>query len=210
MKRILALAAIAAVALMGMNCSPAASDIFPMSVGSVWNMDILVMAGTTVAALDTFQTGTSVTTAVEKANLSSGEEVVKFRTEVNVHQRTPDTTYTSTTDAYMREAGDWILSYSDLNDSTGDTVTMTNPSVGTTWHQDSTTYEVVGREDVMVTAGTYKNAWKVTMTSRMGGVTVDTHIWYAQGTGTVKTHFEKTVQTYSMVYNQELTSATIK
>jgi hypothetical protein len=181
-----------------------------MSVGSVWNMDILVMAGTTVASLDTFETGTVVTTAVEKANLTSGQEVVKFKNESSIHMRTPDTTYTNTTYSYSREDGDWILGYSTLDDTTADTMMVTNPSVGQTWHQGTTTAEVVGQEDVTVAAGTYKGAWKVKLTSTQGGETLDTYAWYAKGTGSVKTHSENTVQGYSMVYNQELTSATIK
>ena len=79
MRRILALAAIAAVALLGTSCNPNANDIYPMSVGSVWNLEMLLLSGTTLASLDTAQTGTSVSTAVEKTTLTNGKEVVKFK-----------------------------------------------------------------------------------------------------------------------------------
>jgi hypothetical protein len=211
MKRVLVLAAIAAVALMGTSCTTAgSSDIFPMSIGSVWNQDILMMAGTTSASLDTFETGTVIITALEKANLTSGEEVVKFKNEVTMHMRMPDSTLTNTTYSYMREAGDWILSYSDLSDTTADTAMVTTPSAGKTWHQNTGPAEIVGQEDVTVVAGTYKGAWKVKATMTQGGSTFDMYYWYAKGTGMVKAHFESSSQGYSQIYNQELTSATIK
>jgi len=173
-------------------------------------MEVLLLSGTTLAALDTAQTGTVVTTAVEKANLTSGEEVVKFKNEVTTHIKTPDTTYTNTTYSYSREAGDWILSYSDLSDSTADTVMVTTPSVGKTWHQGTATAEVVGQEDVTVVAGTYKGAWKVKLTVTSGGYTIQMYYWFAKGTGMVKMHWDWSAQGYSQTYNQELTSATIK
>lgn len=210
MKRLPILAATAAIVLLGAGCSPTSSDIFPMTTGSVWNMDVLVMAGTTVASLDTFQTGTVVTNAVEKANLTSGEEVVKFKQESSIHMRMPDTTITTTTYAYYRESGDWILGYSALEDSTADTMMVTSPSVGKTWSQGSTTAEVVGQEDVTVTANTYKNAWKVKLTTTTGGQTMEMFVWYAKGTGMVKMHYEAEVQGFETVYDQQLTSATIK
>jgi hypothetical protein len=211
MRRILTLAAIAAVALMGTSCTTSGGgDIFPMSIGSVWNHDILIMAGTTTASLDTFETGTATTTALEKANLTSGEEVVKFKNETTIHMRMPDSTYTSTTYSYMREAGDWILSYSDLSGTTPDTVMVTEPALGKTWHQNSGTAEIVGQEDVSVVAGTYKGAWKVKATMTQGGSTFDIYYWYATGTGMVQAHFETSYQGYSQTYDQELTSVTIK
>ena len=56
MKRIPLIAAIAAVALTGMNCTPASSDVFPMSVGSVWKMDVLSTSVPTIGPLDTIET----------------------------------------------------------------------------------------------------------------------------------------------------------
>ena len=70
MRQTLVLAAIAAVALTGMSCSPASNDVFPMSVGSVWKMDILFTSVPTIGSIDTMETGTIVTTAGEKATLA--------------------------------------------------------------------------------------------------------------------------------------------
>jgi hypothetical protein len=210
MRQTLVLAAIAAVALMGMSCSPASDDIFPMSVGSVWHMDVVEMTGTTVATLDTAQTSTVVKTAVDKTNLATGKEVVMYRYETTTHVRTPDSTYTSTSYAYCREDGDWVLVYSSLDDTTADTVMVTSPSVGKAWHQGTAPTEVVGQEDVTVPAGTYKGAWKVKVTFSQGSFTFDTYYWYAKGTGLVKLSYEWTFLGHSKAYTEELTSATIK
>ena len=200
MRRILVLAAVAAVALVGTSCKSKSSDIYPMSVGSVWNYDLLVTASTT-AAVETLMTGTMVNTAVEKATLPSGDGV-KFKADMSVTMKTPDTTWTLTTYSYVREAGDWILSYSDLNDSTGDTVMMTTPAVGKKWHQGDGTAEVMVQEDVTVKAGTYKSAWKVKLTNSG----VDQFYWYAKGTGLVKVEGPQDGATMTF----ELTKATIK
>lgn len=200
MRRILVLAAVAAVALLGTSCKSKSSDIYPMSVGSVWNYDLLVTASTT-AAVETLATGTMVNTAVEKATLPSGDGV-KFKADLSVTSKTPDTTWTLTTYSYAREAGDWILSYSDLSDSTGDTVMMTTLAVGKKWHQGDGTAEVMVQEDVTVKAGTYKSAWKVKLTNSG----VDEFYWYAKGTGLVK--MEGPQDDATMTF--ELTKATIK
>ena len=210
MKRSLIVAAAAAIVLVLLSCSPASNDIFPMSVGSVWHTDILVMGGTTIASLDTTQTSTDVKTAVEKTSLTTGKEVVEYKYETTTHLRTPDSTYTSTRYTYCREDGDWILVYTSLDDTTADTVMVTSPSVGKTWHQGSATTEVVGQEDVTVPAGTYKGAWKVKVTTSQGGLAFDMYYWYAKGTGLVKLSYEWTYLGHSKVYTEELTSATIK
>ena len=87
---------------------------------------------------------------------------------------------------------------------------MSNPAVGQSWSQGPATAIVVGQEDVTVAAGTYKKAWKVKTITNIGGVTVQMFNWYARGVGNVKMHYEGEYQGYSQVYNEELTSATIK
>jgi len=170
-------------------------------------MDILDLAGPVTPSLDTFLTGTVVTTAIDKATLTSGEEVVRFRNDATVHRRSPDSTYTITTYTCYREDGDWILGYSALDDTTADTVMVTGPSVGKTWHQGTATAEVIGQDDVSVPAGTYRDAWVVRVTSDQG---IEMYSWYAKGTGLVRLHYAWAYQGYGQDYRQELTSATIK
>ncbi len=215
MKRILALTAIVAVALLGTSCKSSSGDIFPMSVGSAWHMDILLMGGATTASLDTVQTGTATNTAVEKVTLTNGKDVVRFRTDGAITIRRPDplsdTTIISTNYAYYREDGDWILGYSAIDDSTADTVMVTSPTVGKTWTSGTNaTATVVGQEDVTVKAGTYKNAWKLQVTYTTDSDITEMYYWYAKGVGLVKFHYGFTIQGYTQDYTQELTSSDVK
>jgi hypothetical protein len=210
MRKILAVAAIAAGVLTGTSCNPDAGSIFPMTIGSVWNTESCLLEGQATAALDTFETGVMTTTALERANLTNGKDVVKFRSESTVHLRTPDSTYTTTSYSLLREDSAAILSYGALDDTIGDTVMMSNPAAGQSWSQGPAVAVVVGQEDVTVAAGTYRKAWKVKTVTSIGGITVVMFSWYARGVGSVKIHYEGEYQGYSRVYNQELTSATIE
>jgi len=209
-RQTLAVAAIAAVALTGTRCRLGGGPVFPMTVGSVWNREFYMLQGQAGSTPDTLETGVTTTTAVEKANLTSGGEVVKFRHESSVHLRTPDSTYMTTTYSYYREEGDVILLYTALDDATGDTVMTLNPAVGQSWSQGPATAIVVGQEDVTVAAGTYRNAWKVKLVTNVGGITVEAFSWYARGVGNVKMHGEGEYQSFSQVYSEELTSAVVK
>jgi hypothetical protein len=206
----LLVAATAAAVLTGINCNPNAGSILPMTIGNVWNTELYALGGLTGTTLDTLETGVTTTTAFEKANLTNGKEVVKLKSESTVHLRTPDSTYTTTGDSLLREEDGAILSYGALDDTTGDTVMMSSPAVGQSWSPGPATAIVVGQEDVTVPAGTYKKAWKVKVITNMGGVTVEMFNWYARGVGNVKMHYEGEYQGYSQVFDEELTSATIK
>ena len=209
MRRILIAAAIAAAALTGTSCDPNAGSIFPMTIGSAWHTESCLLEGQTGAALDTFETDVTTTTALEKANLANGKEVVKFESESTVHLRTPDSTYTTTGYSLLGEEDGAILSYGALDDTIGDTVMMLDPAVGQTWSPGPATAIVIGQEDVTVAAGTYKKAWKVKTITNIGGITVEMFTWYARGVGNVKTHYEGAYQGYSQTFDEELTSATI-
>ena len=203
-------AAIAALALTSASCNPDAGSIFPMTIGSVWNTELYALEGQTGTTLDTSETGVTTTTALEKDSLTNGKEVVKFKSESTVHLRTPDSTYTTISYSFLREEDGAILSYGALDDTIGDTLMMTSPAVGQTWSPATGTAIVVGQEDVTVPAGTYKKAWKVKTAVNVGGVTLEMFSWYARGVGNVRMHYEGAYLGYSQVYDEELTSATIK
>jgi len=210
MKPILFLSTIAAVALLGTSCTPSGGPIYPMTIGSVWNMSSYTLYGTTLASLDTMTTGTQTNTALEKANLSNGREVVKFKNDATVHYKALDTTITTTSYSYTAEVGDTIFSYTSLDDTIGTPVMRSNPAAGQTWAEGSVIATVVGQENVTVAAGTYKGAWKVKLTSSIGGVGVDIYEWFASGTGMVKVYYAYAANGYQSEYSAELTSATIK
>ena len=208
LRGILTVAAVAA--LLAASCDSNTGPIFPLTVGSVWHTESYLLEGQAVAALDTFETDVTTTTALEKANLTNGKEVVRFQSESTIHLRMPDSTYTVTSYSLLREEEGAILSYGALDDTTGDTVMMSSPAVGQSWSPGPATAIVVGQEDVTVPAGTYKKAWKVKTITNIGGITVEMFTWYARGVGNVKTHYEGAYQGYSQTFDEELTSATIK
>jgi hypothetical protein len=152
---------------------------------------------------------TQKTEATKKDTLTSGDDVTEFTTTLTTHVFSPDTTYTTTDTGYVRESGDYVLSYSSLSDTTPDTAFVTAPKANQTWTSGDATYLVVGQEDVTVTAGTFKKAWKLQFTP--SDTTMKVYLWFADGKGNVKEHMEfSPTSGVSVVYNNELTSATIK
>ena len=210
MKRLLVLASVAAIALLDMSCTSPSGPIHPMTIGNVWNMSVSTLHGPAIATLDTVSTATITRTALQKANLSNGQEVVEFRDDTTTHTRTPDTTISTTGYFYMAEVGDTIKSYTSLDDTTGTSTLMSNPAAGQTWTEGTTTATVVGQEDVTVTAGTYRRAWKVKLSVSHGSLAFDIYEWYARGTGMVKVYYDASYGGSERVFDEELTSATIK
>jgi hypothetical protein len=206
----LAFAAIAAATLTFVGCNADSGSIFPLTLGSAWNTESHSLGGPSGGVLDTSQTAVTTTTALEKAVLTNGKEVVRFRHESSVHEFDPDSSYSSTTETLLREEDDVIMVHAALDDTIGDTLMMLNPAVGQNWGQGIATAIVVGQEDVTVPAGTYKKAWKVKTVANLGVVTVEVHTWYAKGVGNVKMHSEAEFMGSVEVIDEELTSATIK
>ena len=206
----LIVAAIAAATLIGVGCNADNGSIFPLTLGSTWNTESHSLGGQSGGVLDTSQTAVTTTTALEKALLSNGKEVVRFRHESAVHEFDPDSSYSSTTETLLREEDDVIMVYAALDDTIGDTLMMLNPAVGQNWGQGIATAIVIGQENVTVAAGTYKKAWKVKTVANLGVVTVEVHTWYAEGVGNVKMLGEAEFMGSVEVIDEELTSATIK
>ncbi|HTW92222.1 MAG TPA: hypothetical protein VMH22_10990 [bacterium] len=204
-KRLYALAAVAAVALLSTSCNSKAGSVFPLTVGNVWNFSTYMLSGTT-GSLDTASTGTTVLTALQNATLVNGKAVVKFKQDISTHTKTPDTTTTTTVYLYVAEVNDTIRVFVDTTDTTGTPLITSDPAAGQTWSEGGSTATVVGQEDVTVTAGTYKGAWKV----KLSNSGFDTYQWFANGTGLVRTYYDHTVGNAETVSDQELTSATIK
>ena len=109
----------------------------------------------------------------------------------------------------MAEVGDSLKSYTSLNDTIGMIRDVaepgSQPDVAGQWRDPAT---VIGQEDVSVAAGTYKGAWKVQV--GRPGAAQGIYQWFARGTGMVKQYEDNTNLGYELVYDEELTSATIK
>jgi hypothetical protein len=181
-----------------------------MTLGSVWNMRAVTLAGSATASLDTVETRTETNTALDKVNLSSGREVVRFRNDATTYYPNEDSTYISTSYSYVAEVGDTVFYYANLDDTAGIVFMLSNPAVGQTWSVNAATATVVGQEDVTVPAGTYKGAWKVKLSTNYGLFIMDIYEWFARGTGLVKVYSDFSSESYRTVYSSELTSATIK
>jgi len=205
--RMLAFAAIAALAFLSTGCTSPTGSVYPITVGSVWNRSVTLLRGTTTASLDTVETEIQATTALGKVTLINGREVIKIENDLTSYFRQQDTTAASTTYAYVAEVGDTVVTYADQNDTVGSPTMRLTPAVGQTWTSVSSgTSTVVGQEDVTVAAGTYKGAWKVRRATVIGNI----YEWYAPGTGLVKMYYDTTLVGNRTVYSSELTSATIK
>jgi len=201
MQKLFVFTAVVAVLLVGAGCKSKSKDIMPLTVGNAWTYEGYMLQST-----DTVAT-TTMNVKVEKtATLTSGESVFEMSTTSAMHLRTPDTTITTTSTSYAREAGDAILSYTSLSDSTGDTVIMTDLSVGKKWTSGSGTDEVIAQENVTVGAGTYSDAWKI-----KGTISGDVmYEWFAPGVGLVKTDGTSEEQDVTYTIHSELTEVTIK
>jgi hypothetical protein len=200
----------AAAALLAAGCDSNTGPIWPLTVGSTWHTESSLLEGPAGSDLDTAATATTITTASAKDSLTNGKEVVRISTETTTRERSPETTYTTTSVSFLREEDGVIMFYGALDDTVGDTLMMSEPAVGQTWSPGPATSIVIGQENVTVPAGTYKKAWKVKTISNIGFLTLEMFSWYARGVGNVRNHYEITYEDQTQVYDEELTSATIK
>lgn len=213
MKRLLMLAAVAALVVVGARCPKAADDYYPLSVGSTWDMEGYVLFGTTAAALDTMQTFTTRTKVERTTQLNAGGDVFEMLRQGTVHVRYPiETTYTTVDTSYVRETATALLSYYGLEDTNPDTMAILPLSPGKTWRvSPNTTAEAVGQEDLTVIAGSFRKVWKIKYTSTDSSETFDVFMFLANHVGSVRTHWEvEPLQGYRQVYNEELASYSIK
>lgn len=188
-------------------------DYYPLSIGSTWNWYAwTLMTTSTDGTPDTVQTLTINTRATKNDKLSTGEDVVQLVKVGTIHIRYPrESTYTIDETCYVRETDKFVLSYDSKDDTEPDTVLALPLAAGKQWrvNQDMTA-EALKQEDITVTAGTYRNAWKIETRSISGADTIRMYEWYADRVGNVQYHFEQTFAGYTFIYHGELISATIK
>ncbi len=183
-------------------------EYFPMGIGSVWNYFSLSLIET-ASSTDTIQKVTIQTEARKKDKLTTGEDVTEFFSTDTIKMKIPyETTYVVTRSSYIRESGNYILTYESKSDETPDTTLVQPLAKDKSWRVNSTTTAtVISQEDVTVKAGTYKNAWKIELNTNGNKM----YYWYANGKGMVKGYMENEyVPGYKFILNMELTSATIK
>jgi hypothetical protein len=183
-----------------------AENFFPLTVGNVWNYDLLY----TMMGVDTTEvTGTSTTEITQETTLDNNVAVFEQVTtmvwdDTTVMMNSVDTTY-------IQETEDYILIYYDLTDTEPDTSLALPIEAGNTWTvyadtTDTLTAEVIGQDDVTVPAGTYNDCWDITYTSL--GQTQDD--WFAPDVGVVRQHMYTGVAPFLNEFTRELTSSTIQ
>lgn len=183
-----------------------AENFFPLAVGNVWNYDLLY----TMMGVDTTEyTGTSTTEIIQETTLDNNVDVFEQVTttvwdDTTVMVNSVDTTY-------IQETEDYILIYYDLADTEPDTSLVLPIEEGNTWTvyadtTDTLTAEVIGQEDVAVTAGTYIDCWDIMYTSL--GQTQDD--WFAPDVGVVRQYMSMEVAPIMIEFTRELTSSTIQ
>ena len=216
MKKTLTLALVLAGAVMLVSCDTAGKeDYFPLGVGSNWCMTGYE-SFEQVDQPETLFTSVAHTKAVQTTQLTSGEEVVEFSMVETSQVRLPiprEMVYAQT--SFVRESGDYILTYSSKDATDPDTTLVLPLETGKTWTvcargDSSITIEVLGRDDVTVAAGNYSNCWKLAVTSTVGANSLTFHWWLADGVGVVKRYLDVTGQGVRTVMSYELQSEDVR
>ncbi|MEO0081588.1 MAG: hypothetical protein ABIL25_04760 [candidate division WOR-3 bacterium] len=199
MKRSLLLAVVlVGLAVLSTSCDifGGKADYYPLSIGSIWNYSWRMTVNDSVWA-----SGTLKVEAVKEEQLTSGEKVVML----------VSTSTGGTDTSYARKDGEKVWSYSALNDTSPDLAFDGPPAIDKTWNvNEAVTAKIVAKENVTVAAGTYKNCWKIELTTITDADTTKSHMWLADGTGHVKSYAEEESGGITMKMTVELTSATIK
>ncbi|MEO0049518.1 MAG: hypothetical protein ABIK23_06725 [candidate division WOR-3 bacterium] len=187
-------------------------NYFPTTVGSKWDYTSVILLETsgTDATPDTIQTMTINLLANKKDKLDSGEDVTEMVATVTTHIYSPtETTYTSTDTSYVQETSNAVLTYESKSDTAPDTSLVIPLAKDKTWHVNADVIaKVLDQEDITVTAGTYKKAWKIEQT--VTSLADKQYYWYANNVGMVKAYWEQDYGTAKVTFSMELTSATIK
>ncbi|MGQ9708355.1 MAG: hypothetical protein ACUVUR_05715 [bacterium] len=211
MKKVL-FAALASGAILLLSCDLGGKeDYYPLTVGSKWEYSGYVLLETgTDAQPDTIIRMTAAFIANKNDKLSSGEDVTEMIATLESHYYYPnETTITQIDTSYTRETGNAILEYGSKDDTSPDTALVLPLEKDKTWHVNpGVIARVLIQEDVMVKAGTYKNAWKIEQTET--GTGYKTYYWYANNIGLVKIYNQHTEQSNTYTFNMELVSANIK
>ncbi len=171
------LALLATFIIFVIGCGGAGDNYFPLTVGYEWDYQWII--DTTIADTTYADTGAVVTWSITAEDtLNDGTPVFELTM--------------GTIPFYIEETEDYIIQYTDKAGSNPDTVLAIPLEDGKTWNvDDNTTAEVVNKESVTVTAGTYDDCWKV-MFIRTGVTSVDTYYnYYAPDVGHIK-NYERT------------------
>ncbi|MFO7638862.1 MAG: polysaccharide biosynthesis protein, partial [bacterium] len=127
-----------------------------------------------------------------------------------------DTTIVTRDTTYILKRDEFVLCFSALDDTEPDTMLSLPVTEGKTWNvwvdgAEKVEAMVLGREDAVVPAGTFRDCWKMKFTYT--GPDPETplmHYWVADGVGTVRHLMELETPEYTSTINLRLTHHDVK
>ncbi len=199
---------VASIAIIATGCSLfnfGGEDLIPLSVGNYWNYKMTyVVDSNNVVFWDT--TMHYREEIINEVTLPIGEKAFAFK--IGNTNSSYDFDTTGTWIYYISKEDSAYLEYDSTSQLEGNYYLPKNIEVGTGWYYDEDTKnEVVAKENVIVPAGTFENAYKIAMTYTTSNDTF--WMWVAPGYGIIKQYL-KDVYTYdsttfSYKYTYELT-----
>ncbi|MFO7650160.1 MAG: hypothetical protein R6X13_02305 [bacterium] len=203
--------AAALLVLLVVGCDSGKPDnYYPMGAGSTWSYETWATLEITAASVETTATGTTEVEVTGIRQLTSGEDVTEFVTIVtsNVRFPAPDTIVVHDTQ-YVRDAGDFVLAFDALDDAVPDTLLVLPLVAGRSWHaDDSAVVTVEQQEGVTVEAGSFPDAWRLSVDNGSG---FEIKQWFANHVGLVKMSFTGEPQSgYKVELHNELVSSDVK
>jgi len=186
------------IMLIVVGCGGGGQNIYPLTVGNTWNYTTIT---TTTTPIDTTTDTTTVDVEITaQTALDNGKEVFEV--------------VSGTSTSYIEDADDYVFGYDTKADTIPDTLLALPLEEGKSWTVTSDTAGtafktyVVGKENVIVPFGTYNDCWK--LGNIIGNDTTGVNVYYAEGTGMVKTYSLIGDTTFSVETTQQLDSVTIK
>lgn len=215
MKKTILCALFAALLLVGAGCDIFGGDPdwYPTSVGSSWRYE-----GTTTFETDADTLMTQVTNlrVTGTAELAAGGNAAVFVATDSVRQRLPwDTLLVTHDTSWVLKTADWVLDFEGPNDDAPDTMLALPLEQAKTWQvfatADTTVWAtVVGRQDVAVPAGSFKDCWEVEYEYTAGAESFKMSYWYADGTGWVRGWSQVSAGGYTATSERLLTNSDVK
>ena len=218
MNRSVLLATIVAVTLFAIGCDKLAPepDYYPTTVGSTWRYEGEMLFAQGDA--DTFATMVKRVEIAGTTTLAGGCEAAVVVSVDSMEMRIgPDASVTVTYDTtYIVKRDSLVLSYDSLDDNTPQTVLSLPVAEGKTWDvrvsgDEKVEAMVLGREDAVVPAGSFKDCWKMKFTYTGPDPEEPLmHYWVADGMGTVRHLMEMETSGYNGTINIRLTHYDVK
>lgn len=190
-------------------------DYYPTTVGSTWRYEGELLFAQTDA--DTFATLVKRVEVTGTATLAVGGTAAVTVSVDSMRQRLGiDTTIVTRDTTYILKRDEFVLCFSALDDTEPDTMLSLPVTEGKTWNvwvdgAEKVEAMVLGREDAVVPAGTFRDCWKMKFTYT--GPDPETplmHYWVADGVGTVRHLMELETPEYTSTINLRLTHHDVK